>query len=929
MALTPFKGSNQANTSAQKSDLNADNLAVHGTAANVQVSRDFATGIQGAAKQIGDSFTSTMKEGMKQAGAMDRLDKTLASQSEEKEYERAEKLRKESKTEDELKQAQWYNSTQEIMNDEKLSGAQKGEAINQISINMGMKGKDMSNAPTYSLKNTPTVYNSNMKKRDTFDSRRGTHLANGFSSTLDTLGHPNMSADQKKEAYNNGGRYTGRDGYIVDIFKGDEEDRGNFIKQVTEESKYADSVSAFNKRLEERENDALINEKNKILVQNAKGQSTGGTAQAKKEVKLLDAERKEFLKGRVKTDADIKQDINDLETQGSGVIINATGRKTDQTGIPSATNNPTASISRNNEGAGQEYQDTLETQIKNKIEAGSTPEQASTQVGEIQNNANRNMNRSITQATNDTSKGKAPLTIQAVQAKLVDNQIIGDSKDPRVINGKVKLNKYYENILKLEPGVSTDSVSLRGIPEELHDEVRLVGQQLRHLDATKDMKGGLNHEFANRYRNTTKELTRQYKNESELANNELWLDQQEVKKQEKTNVGSKGSAHNGLKITSGYGDRKVLTGPRRGQKEFNNGPDYITKDMNANAVASGKVIAVMDNHENGVSTSNKSLGNYVIVEMEDGSSYMIAHLDKGSPVKVGQTISKGDIIGTAKESSGSGTGPHMKIYHNKGTNYEGHSTSWDLTDATPLLTGAVNPSSSTDAKARRNQQKLDKLSGNTKKDKAPSAILKDAPPEKIQEYNQIGKDYNETIQEAMDNGDVDLAKELQKQRNDELKEYLTDYESNNNKVEKVESKEEKKADVADKKKSFSDKVKMRREVREERRQEIAEDRELTTLELREIKSNAEVSEVASRVIDFVKVAFKKSSEALITMEDLSEIRPLVKQLEDDTLSKSDKQKIVDKLDKYRAKYDKKAKGLKPIPKKKNSLINKARKSKNS
>jgi murein DD-endopeptidase MepM/ murein hydrolase activator NlpD len=107
-----------------------------------------------------------------------------------------------------------------------------------------------------------------------------------------------------------------------------------------------------------------------------------------------------------------------------------------------------------------------------------------------------------------------------------------------------------------------------------------------------------------------------------------------------------------LQITSHYGMR---TNPVTGQYKLHDGVDIAAPTGTpVTALRSGKVI------RSEVNGSMKSgYGNYVEVEHADGTVTGYAHLDTRS-VKVGQTLSQGQKLGTVGSTGGS-TGPHLHL----------------------------------------------------------------------------------------------------------------------------------------------------------------------------------------------------------------------------------------------------------------------------
>lgn len=120
-------------------------------------------------------------------------------------------------------------------------------------------------------------------------------------------------------------------------------------------------------------------------------------------------------------------------------------------------------------------------------------------------------------------------------------------------------------------------------------------------------------------------------------------------------------------ITSPYGFR---TRPNTNKKEFTSGIDLVAKDK------SGKVKALQDGTIINVGLQGdgkpglkdpskfKELGYYIDIKGNDGLFYRFGHLD---PIKdrqslIGQPVQAGQEIASYKTGSGSGTGPHLKMY---------------------------------------------------------------------------------------------------------------------------------------------------------------------------------------------------------------------------------------------------------------------------
>ena len=124
-------------------------------------------------------------------------------------------------------------------------------------------------------------------------------------------------------------------------------------------------------------------------------------------------------------------------------------------------------------------------------------------------------------------------------------------------------------------------------------------------------------------------------------------------------------------ITSNYGFRKR---PNTNKTEFTSGTDIVpqTKDKSVQALAPGKIvnIAVDKYAQAGMldPSKHKGLGHYMDVEISSGpyAGHIVryGHLDpiKNKDQLLGKSINIGDKIGGFGVGSGSGTGPHVKVY---------------------------------------------------------------------------------------------------------------------------------------------------------------------------------------------------------------------------------------------------------------------------
>lgn len=124
-------------------------------------------------------------------------------------------------------------------------------------------------------------------------------------------------------------------------------------------------------------------------------------------------------------------------------------------------------------------------------------------------------------------------------------------------------------------------------------------------------------------------------------------------------------------ITSQYGYRKR---PNTGKTEFTSGTDIVpqTKDKSVPALAPGKIVNIaVDKYSQGGlldPSKHKGLGHYIDVELTEGPyaghTVRYGHLDpiKNKKALLGQTVNTGDTLAGFGVGSGSGTGPHVKVY---------------------------------------------------------------------------------------------------------------------------------------------------------------------------------------------------------------------------------------------------------------------------
>lgn len=115
------------------------------------------------------------------------------------------------------------------------------------------------------------------------------------------------------------------------------------------------------------------------------------------------------------------------------------------------------------------------------------------------------------------------------------------------------------------------------------------------------------------------------------------------------------------KVSSSYGTRKD---PKTGKSKFHKGVDIKVKvGTNVQATGGGKVIkAGWENPKN----HKQGYGQRVTIDHGNGNTSIYGHL-KGTSVKVGDKVSKGQVIGQSG-NTGRSTGPHVHYeerYKNK------------------------------------------------------------------------------------------------------------------------------------------------------------------------------------------------------------------------------------------------------------------------
>lgn len=94
-----------------------------------------------------------------------------------------------------------------------------------------------------------------------------------------------------------------------------------------------------------------------------------------------------------------------------------------------------------------------------------------------------------------------------------------------------------------------------------------------------------------------------------------------------------GGGHSGINITS-YDSHPIYQAPIK-------------------SVCDGTVVYVVDNH--------KTAGNYVVIETDDNIKVSYMLMDEPTPLKVGDTVEKGETIVGYVGKSGNATGPNLLI----------------------------------------------------------------------------------------------------------------------------------------------------------------------------------------------------------------------------------------------------------------------------
>ncbi len=118
-----------------------------------------------------------------------------------------------------------------------------------------------------------------------------------------------------------------------------------------------------------------------------------------------------------------------------------------------------------------------------------------------------------------------------------------------------------------------------------------------------------------------------------------------------------------LAVTSPFGERLH---PISGQQRMHYGIDLRAQTGDVVfAAAEGTVSAIGFNYN---PTTGKGYGRYIVILHSDGSKTKYAHLEERSTdhLRIGDSISRGDVIGKA-DTTGGATGPHLHFEYDIGT----------------------------------------------------------------------------------------------------------------------------------------------------------------------------------------------------------------------------------------------------------------------
>ena len=119
------------------------------------------------------------------------------------------------------------------------------------------------------------------------------------------------------------------------------------------------------------------------------------------------------------------------------------------------------------------------------------------------------------------------------------------------------------------------------------------------------------------------------------------------------------------RITSPYG---IRTRPNTNRKEFTSGIDLVSKDNSVRPLQNGTIIniGVQGDGRPGFKDPSKykELGYYIDMQGDDGLFYRFGHVDpiKNKDEFIGRKVQAGEPLWSYAKGSGSGTGPHMKMY---------------------------------------------------------------------------------------------------------------------------------------------------------------------------------------------------------------------------------------------------------------------------
>jgi len=588
MALTPFKGSNQASTQSQSSNLKVENLATHGTEANVTVSRDFAAGIQDASKQIVGSFNKGVDRGHQAAMQEDRQNAATAIRDEEKAYA------KEKEIENDGRRAEAAATLVEF---EEL---RKSGTPSQVQ---GWRNYLQTKHGSKVLANVEQYFKGSLKEFNNIDQQ----IANRMYREGEQL----RLTEGNEAAANLQGQISSN---LYQAAK-DEYDKGQLDMVATN----------------------LKNDKAK--------QDLKGTA--------------ELLEQRQTAADDLhRKALYDVGVNGSK---NAKNIKEYQKSIQE-------DIMTNEHSLVNHYANS-----NNKVSTIETLKNASLEQKKIF----MDMGPNFAQANNVSlrigleSGGRGEIFYEKIVSTYFpkngrdDNHSLPAYKQMMATTNMVDAERKYRDFMN--KGGKHDPHAAMGFTAGFLHKQRSAAETPSHQAYRKASIDFHSKDYAMYLQ--TGERQEVLKNFSPEERDQLRREEIQAQKPQ----GEPRKAPGGFKITSGYGPRPVVTGSRRnikGATENNTGVDYVTDSMQALAPAPGKVINGSGSNAEGFQKGSKSLGNWIQVQTEDGNSYVIAHLNKFDMENMkGKSIQEGELLAMANKGSGSGTGPHMKIYALEGTDF--------------------------------------------------------------------------------------------------------------------------------------------------------------------------------------------------------------------------------------------------------------------